>query len=248
MTAVLVLALLGGGGELPGWMGFAAARSAASPTFGWSPVHREADAVVFSAAFRPQWDAVARGTAYRGITAEGAVVLRYLGTREERYGCEANTAAMTAFRAERRLPEGPVWVLPADAPLKPAPVPVVAAPSGKESRAWTAGRLEIAVRKTGERTALLRVSDQGRPILEEALEKHYMEGADLAPVDLSGTSEIGMPFPLAAFALSPGGPWLIVFRQPGYEGNAFRSLLVEDGRASFLESERHSPFLYLCAF
>lgn len=247
MIVALVLAFLGGA-PLPGWIGFATTRPGASAKFGWSPVHREAGAVVFSWPFRSDWAGVAPGTVYRGITAHGTVGLRYLGTSDEPYGCDQNTQTMTAFGAGRRLPEGPVWVLPPDATVKPVPVPVVAARPGKNARAWTVGAMAIALRKTGELTALLRVTERGHTVFEETVEKHFMAGADRSPVDLSGEREIGMPFPRAAFVLSAGGPRLVVFQQPGYEGHSFRSLFVENGQASFLEGERHSPHLYYCAF
>ncbi|MDB4963934.1 MAG: hypothetical protein JWP01_3933 [Myxococcales bacterium] len=162
------------------------------------------------------------------------------------YGCDGNALEVTTLDGPRLTP-GVAWILPPAMPpgWSPAPLPIVADASSATQRRYAIGPLTFALARTGDHTGTLTIARDARTIHTAPFERHLMEGADRAPIDLASGGP-GIPEPVAAWAIAPDGPVLLTVLQPGYEGSTLSVLLVEGASARPIESL--STYLYYCAF
>lgn len=232
-------------GAMPGWLAIAPALHDDDALPSWIPVDRAT--VVVPATDPP----VSFGARLLAVPLEGAALeVRHAGRATIAYGCDGGALEVDRFDGDRRLPPGPVWLLPAPAPAgwAPAGVPVAAASVTVERRAWTAGRLSVSLERRDPTHADLLVNDGARRLFVEHAGKHYMEGADPGPIDLSLPRQIGMPVPAAAFSVAPAGPTLLVLSTSGYEGSRLHAVLVDDAGGAALPDPTFDVGLYFCAF
>lgn len=218
---------------LAGWLGFATAQPGAPTRYFWTPHHPKARAVLFSDA----WKDVPVGAAVKLVSSAGVQPGTYLGTSEERYGCEEHTAAMAAFSAPQALPEGPVWVLPPVAQgVEPLPVrelPLAGLPAGMREAAgiadarsakaiaYEAGGLTLVLAGKSKDKGQLLVFREGKPVLTEPLRKGPQSNANVEPLDVTRRDEVGVPHPYAAFRFGSDGPPAVVLGARTYEGMNF---------------------------
>lgn len=246
---------------LPGWLGFTALPPDAKTENSWTPGHPKAQVVLFSEA----WKDVPAGVRVKlmdaaGTTQEGT----YLGTSDERYGCDENTATFAAFSAPKPFPEGPVWVLPPETegaqavpvrelPAAELPADVLkragaakAKTKAKEVRAHEAGGLTFVLAKKGKLKGLMTVLQDGQPVGKEEFGKGDMEGSDASPLDLFSPHEVGVPRPVGAFRLGADGPLAVVLGSRSYEGHNFW-LVTRRGTETQLNRD-DGEYIYFCAF
>lgn len=179
-------------------------------------------------------------------TTGGIQQLRTGPRAEVPYGCDGHTLEVTTFTGPR-LPPGAVWLLPPALPptWHPAPQSIVSRSSAVAHRTYAIGPLTLELARTGDRRGTLTISRDGKVVHTAPFERHLMEGADAAPLDLAEGGP-GIPEPIAAWAIAESGPLLLVLTQPGYEGTTLRALLVEATSARAIESME--MYLYSCAF
>lgn len=164
-----------------------------------------------------------------------------------KYGCDDNQLGVHPLTGVR-LPPGPAWILPTPMPpaWRPAAVPVRTTHRDPTLRSHIAGSLVFELRRQGTARANLVITHDGRKAFDTSYERSEMDGADTTgPIDLTETVP-GIPEPIAAWSLSPAGPFLVVMLHPGYEGVTLQSILVEDNSARVLEDL--AVYLYSCAF
>lgn len=163
-----------------------------------------------------------------------------------RYGCEDNTLELVPL-AGPRVPPGPVWVLPPRMPAgwQPTPLALRAGRASAAARTYVAEPLTIELARQDASRGTLTIARAGRTIHTRPFERHRMEGADPSPIDLAEGGP-GIPEPIAAWSIAPGGPILLVLSQPGYEGVTLAALLVEAERARPVDAL--TTYLYACAF
>lgn len=225
-------------GSVPGWLGFTV-RPAEQRTFGWTPAHPNASAVILGA---DAWsEAVEEGTKLRLIAQEGDLPLTLSEVSEIPYGCDGNPNVMAAFRTPKDLAEQAVWILPEGHQGAQA-VAVTAGASSKKQRSFTVGPLSLTAKLDGKRAGKLEVKRSSEVLRTQPFEKPDMQGADKAPLDLTKDLEIGVPYPAAAFRLDPALT-IVVLRTLSYEGVTFEVLALRDT----LESAG-TQYVYLCAF
>jgi hypothetical protein len=179
----------------------------------------------------------------------GGVARFTAGARTEiQFGCEQNTLAVTPL-AGPRLPAGPAWILPRPLPATWALSPLAIAPSSatETSRRYTVGPLTVELTRTAPARGTLAIQRAGRTVHTVPFERVLMEGAapELATIDLRSDGP-GIPAPIGAWSLAPGGPALVVLLQPGWEGATLATFLVEESTARAVESM--TTYLYYCAF
>ncbi|MBL0213346.1 MAG: hypothetical protein IPQ07_05655 [Myxococcales bacterium] len=164
-----------------------------------------------------------------------------------KYGCDDNQLGVHPLTGVR-LPPGPAWILPTPMPpaWRPTALPVRSTHGDPTLRAHIAGSLVFEMRRHGSSHANLVITHDGRKAFEATYERSEMDGADTTgPIDLTETVP-GIPEPIAAWSLSPAGPFLVVMLHPGYEGVTLQPMLVEDNSARVLEDM--AVYLYSCAF
>jgi hypothetical protein len=242
---------------LAGWLGFATAQPGAKTQYFWTPHHPKARAVLFSDA----WKDVPVGAAVKLVSSAGVQSGRYLGTSDERYGCEDNTATMAAFSAPQELPEGPVWVLPPEAQgVEPLPVRQVAVTglsadmlkaagvadaSKAKAVAYEAGGLTLMLVGKSRNKGQMSVILNGKSFLTEPLEKGPRSNANVEPLDVTSRDEVGVLHPYAAFRFGSDGPPAVVLGARTYEGMNFWVLVR---KRTQVELERGNLVgLYFCA-
>lgn len=225
---------------VPGWFGFVV-RPADKRQRGWTPAHPSASVAILDA---EAWaESVQEGAKFRLVTREGNLPLALSEVSRIPYGCDANERVMAAFRTPSDPVEQLVWILPdGAATATAAAVPVIAGPISKQQRSWTVGPLAIQVQLAGKLEGRLEVRAGGESVLASSFQKPAMEGADMAPLDLTRELEIGVPYAEAAFRLGPALT-IVVLRTVTYEGVSFEVLALRD------KLERAgSQYVALCAF
>jgi hypothetical protein len=237
-----------GFGTVPGWLGFAV-QPADERTRGWTPAHPNASAVIVDA---DAWsETVEEGTKFRLLSREGNLPLTLAEVSQIPHGCNGDERTMAAFRTPHDLAEQLVWILPAgkDDDAGPAGnddaaavVPVTAGKASKRQRSFTVGPLAITLQLDGKLGGRLQVRQGSAAVFDQPFEKPRMEGADMAPLDLTRDLEIGVPYPEAAFRIDPALT-IVVLRTVTYEGVSFEVLALRDK----LESAG-KQYVYLCAF
>ena len=231
--------------DMPGWLAFAAVRPESSHVRPWTPGHAAANVVVMM----EDLDGLKPGHDYSGATADGVLQLRFVGQTLEPYGCDRTMTLMVGLAAPHRLAEGPVWVLPAEAArqLAPRSVAVVQRTATPTARTWTAGPLTFDLQRTDATVARWRIRHGPQVVSDETVEKPYMDGADRRRLDLSKDREIGMPVPIAVYAIT-GKRFVAFFESTSYEGFRFFARLVDARRASETGGSRLNGYVYFCAF
>jgi hypothetical protein len=241
---------------LPGWLGFATVKPGTKPREYWTPEHAKAQVVLFT----DVWKSVPAGTKVRLLSPAGPAEGTYLGTSDERYGCEENVATFAGFSTATPLPEGPVWVLPpggteglTSLPVREVPADSLgtALPKGKTAaskdvRAFEAGGLGFLLTKTGKLRGQLTVLLGGRKAGTSPITKGDMGGSETSPLNLHDAQEVGVPRPLTAFQLGKQGPVVVVLGVRGYEGQQFMLTVRRGARAELLQEDTEG--LYFCAF
>lgn len=162
------------------------------------------------------------------------------------YGCDDHTLEVTTFTGPRLTP-GAVWLLPPSRPTswQPAPIPITPRAAIAAQRSYAIGRLTLQLTRTADLRGTLTIRRDGAVVHEAPFERHLMEGADPAPLDLAEGGP-GIPEPVAAWAIAESGPIMLVLTHPTYEGTTLRPVLVEATTARAIESME--MYLYACAF
>lgn len=231
-----------GFGTVPGWLGFAV-QPAGERARGWTPAHPNASVVIVDA---DAWsETVEEGTKLRLLSREGNLPLTLAEVSQIPHGCNGDERTMAAFRTPHDLAEQLVWILPngnGGNDAAAAVVPVTAGNASKRQRSFTVGPLAITLQLDGKLAGRLQVRQGSAAVLDQPFEKPRMEGADMAPLDLTRDLEIGVPYPEAAFRIDPALT-IVVLRTVTYEGVSFEVLALRDK----LESAG-KQYVYLCAF
>jgi hypothetical protein len=162
------------------------------------------------------------------------------------YGCDGNQLEVTALAGPRLTP-GVAWILPPAMPASwsPAPLAITSSAASATHRRYAIGPLTFDLARTGDHTGTLTIARGARTLHTAPFERHLMDGADPAAIDLASGGP-GIPEPIGAWSIAPDGPTLAVVLQPGYEGVTLSALLVEAESARPLESL--ATYLYYCAF
>jgi len=186
---------------------------------------------------------VPAGTSVTAIGTGAAVQLTAGPATRLPYGCDNNQIDVVPLAGPRIAP-GVVWLLPAGAAWTPTALPITSSRTPAASQ-FTIGPLTLDLRRRDAVRGTLTITRAGRAIYTAPFERGAMEGADASPIDLTEDGP-GIPQPVAAWALAPRGPVLVVLLQPGYEGVTLAPVLVEVDAAR--EVEAMSLYLYRCAF
>lgn len=223
---------------VPGWLGFVV-RPADKRTRGWTPAHPNASAVILDA---DAWsEIVEEGTRFRLVSREGNLPLTLSEVSQIPHGCDQNKRTMAAFRTPNDLAEQLVWILP-EGYAAAAALPVIRGSSSKHQRSWTVGPLAIQVQLDGKLEGRLEVREGSALVLARPFHKPAIEGADMAPLDLTRELEIGVPYAEAAFRIGPALT-IVVLRTVTYEGVSFDVLALR-GKLEHAGAQ----YVYLCAF
>lgn len=162
-----------------------------------------------------------------------------------KYGCDNNELGVRPLAGPRIAP-GPAWILPPDSTWRPTSLAIARTHADPTRRTHAAGRLVFELTRKANARANLVITRDGVKVFDRMYERAEMDGAQNAgPIDL-GEWTPGMPEPIAAWALSPSGPELVVLLVPGYEGVNLSAYLVEDTAARPIEGME--LYLYQCAF
>lgn len=223
---------------VPGWLGFVVRRPD-KRTRGWTPAHPTASAVILDAdAWR---ETVEEGMSFRLLSHEGNLPLILSEVSQIPYGCDQNQRTMAAFRTPVDLAEQVVWILPEGYTVATA-LPVIVGSISQHQRNWTVGSVTVQVQLDGKLEGRLQVREGNAIVLVQPFQKPAMEGADMAPLDLTRDLEIGVPYVEAAFRIR-GALSIVVLRTVSYEGVNFEVLALRE------KLERAgAQYVYLCAF
>ena len=224
---------------LPGWLAFTVqprtAREAA-----WTPDHPNAKIAMFNPS---GWDELAEGTAFRAVTSQGDLEVKYSELSEIPFGCDDIPTQMVAFQGPYDFAEEPVWILPADMTGGKAFAPVAGESSAK-ARSWTVGQYQVSLEKTGDAKGELHIERADSAPLIVPFEKLMMDGGDEGPLDLSNDDELGVPIPVAAFSIKANMPGVLVTRTTSFEGVTFNVYTMNGDQPVSVGDQG----VYLCAF
>lgn len=165
------------------------------------------------------------------------------------YGCDGNTLEVTPL-AGPALPPGIAWVLPAPLPAGWAPAALAVTWTRRERGrvGLRLGDLEVELVRTAPLRGTLTIARAGRVLHRAPFERQLMDGAppELATIDLTDVGGPGVPLPVGAWTLAPGGPVLLALVLPGFEGVTLSGLLVDEAGAAPVPALEQ--YLYGCAF
>ncbi len=230
--------------QLVGWIGVTTAPGHDHAGPGWIAVDRDAVAVLPADRIE-----IAPDVEVLAVPATGDPVrLRSGPVRTIRYGCDGGTLEVQPFERGGGLPLGAVWLIPTPLPERwqPAPIQVRAIERSTERRRWQIGSLEVVTTRLDEHHAELAIRAGDRTLHVVPVAAAHTTGADDGPLDLAADHRPGVPIPVAAFAIAPDGPALIILAHPGFEGMTLAPLLVSAERAEEVDAMR--LYLYHCAF
>ncbi|HVK85694.1 MAG TPA: hypothetical protein VM513_16355 [Kofleriaceae bacterium] len=237
-----------------GWIGFAPSATNDSDVPSYLPRHVRYPLVLAGDATRRPYGEVrlplpASGRVVAVGTSGGGSTYTAHASMTVPFGCDGNTLEVTPFTG-RPLPPGPAWVLPAGAPSTWSPqghAPRVVSATSDRAR-FELGPLEIElVRRTPSEGDLV-VKRGTRTVYSAEFTRTAIDGADPASltVDLLDRDTPGIPSPIGGWTIAPGGPILVVFHTPSWEGSHLTALLVDDEHANAVLSL--AQYLYRCAF
>ena len=219
-----------------GWLALGTVRTA-DDTQPWLPVSAQVGAITLTDdALPPRVTVIPSSGPAEQLTPGSSFPLRY--------GCENNELGVRPLSGPRITP-GPAWILPPGAPWRPTSLALSRTHADPTRRAHIAGPLAFELVRRDNARAALTITRGGTQVLDSTFERGEMDGAPTTAIDLTEWTP-GMPEPLAAWALSPSGPELVVLLVPGFEGVALQSYLVEHSSARRLEDME--LYLYRCAF
>lgn len=249
---------------IPGWLGFAALSpdSAVPPPrkYSWTPSHPKITVALFcdESTDCKDWRAVRLGTRFLAIHSGGEEEIELASVSSEPYGCEANRHWMAGFTGKNRIPEGPVWIVPASAKGE------FLAPKVEEQsyqdlasfteskikidpkgfKLWRVGDYRILLEKRGTIQARLQLGRDHQFFYQTFFKKALAGDWAKKPLDLSILREqFGIPHPIGAFQFKQN-PVVMVFWMPGYEGNSFLLFLADAKSVKSIEAK----YMYYCAF
>jgi hypothetical protein len=195
--------------------------------------------------------ALATGTTYTAVTAGGAAPVELTAGAPTTigYGCDQNDLSVVPLTGPASPKPGLLWVLPAPMPAgwSPRSHVVVGARDARERLRVRAAAVSFELVRRDMTRAQMRISVRQHPVHLEEVEAYVMDGAD--PIDLDFTQEghvPGVPMLEAVFSFGDAGPYVVVLDRSGYEGVAFQTLLLQDGKAREIESLGLGA--YYCAF
>jgi hypothetical protein len=240
---------------MTGWLGFATRANSNGRFLPLIPVNSSAQVAIFS----DKWNQVKPGTPLVGVGGGIKQQIKFRRSGEELFGCDSNKTTMATFTAAKRFAEGPVWVLPANAakeaksltlqPLNLSQVPTTVLPANKrkpsEARAWKAGSATIVMQKQSKDQVRLSILMNSRVAYNTVEKKSYFDGASNQPVKFPRIDDTpGIPFPIGAFQANAKSAPIIVFWQPGYEGQGYRVVASVKGKMQIVDEN----YVYFCAF
>ncbi|HEY4059405.1 MAG TPA: hypothetical protein VGM39_22460 [Kofleriaceae bacterium] len=168
------------------------------------------------------------------------------------YGCDNNQLEgmpLVPTSAAARLPAGVAWMMPASATWKVQALPIARGTHNVVHETYTVGDMTLALERTEPSKGVAKLQNRGDVVELTTFQRVLMDGAEpsLATIDFSDPDmRLQIPVPVAAWALSPSGPYLIVLHTSGFEGASLETFLVEPRRATKIESM--AVYLYQCAF
>ena len=165
------------------------------------------------------------------------------------YGCDGNTLEVTPLAGPAQA-LGIAWVLPAPLPAGWAPAALAVTWTRRERArvGLRLGDLDVELVRTAPLRGTLAIARAGRVIHRAPFERQLMDGAppELATIDLTDVGGPGVPLPVGAWTLAPGGPVLLALVLPGFEGVTLSGLLVDEAGAAPVPALEQ--YLYGCAF
>jgi hypothetical protein len=227
-----------------GWLGLVPAPTGDSELPSYLPVHAQFPLVLSPPlSGRVEQRVSAIGTSGKLTTYKPAAKTQIT------FGCDNNTLEVTPFIG-KRLPPGVAWILPYDAPStwQPEALALRVEANAPERARFTAGPLVIELARTAATTGTLALARGGRTLYTQPFERSTMDGAppEALAIDLTERDMPGIPSPIGAWSIVPGGPILVALHTPGWEGSSLSALLVEDDRVR--TADALTTYLYRCAF
>ncbi len=233
-------------------LGSLALALAPTPATPASPLGEVADSVLPArdASSVASVGALAPGARVSVLGMVGGPVAYTAGTRAQvPYGCDGNTLEVTPLAGPAQ-PRGVAWVLPAPLPAGWAPAALAVTWTRRERArvGLRIGDLDLELVRTAPLRGTLTLARAGRVIHRAAFERTLMDGAppELATIDLTDLGGPGVPLPVGAWTLAPGGPVLLALALPGFEGVTLSGLLVHEAGAAPVPGLE--KYLYGCAF
>ncbi|WP_100900199.1 hypothetical protein [Nostoc flagelliforme] len=240
---------------MTGWLGFATTTNKNGTFLRLLPVNADAQVALFSDA----WDQVKPGTSLVGLAGGIKQQVKFRRSQEEPFGCKNNKTKMATFTAAKRFAEGPVWLLPTNLAkeaksftlqaLNLSEVPTNVLPVNKRkpsvARAWKAGGATVVMQKQSKDQVRLSILINSRIAYNSVEKKLDFQDDNPEPVKfpkIDGTP--GIPFPIGAFQANAKSAPMIVFWQPGYEGQAYSVLASVKGKMQEVDGNT----IYFCAF
>ncbi|MBD0265527.1 MAG: hypothetical protein ICV78_23250 [Tolypothrix sp. Co-bin9] len=240
---------------ITGWLGFTTTTNKNGRFLPLMPVNADAQVALFSDA----WDQVKPGTSLVGIAGGIKQEVKFRRSGEELFGCDGNKTKMATFTVPKRFPEGPVWLLPGNVAkeaksltlqaLHLSEVPTSILPVNKRkpsvARAWKAGGATLVMQKQSKDQVRLSILINSRIAYNAVEKKSYMQGGDPGPVKFPNFDRTpGIPFPIGAFQANAKSVPMIVFWQPGYEGQGYSVVASVKGKMQKVDENA----IYFCAF
>jgi len=229
--------------DIHGWLAFATARPDDATVPDWLPRTPQPGLILPTppAPFAPAVE-------LRAIPSTGAAIGARAGAPGTiPYGCDNGTLEIITIAPDAAVASGVTWLLPTPLPAgwQPRGVEVRAGDATANARTFVAGALTISLARVDPDRARLAIATGGRTISSSVFVRTPYGDPDPAPLDLRSW-EPGIPSPVAAYEVAPGGPTILVLATPGLEGLNLSALLVTpDGGGVVPEL---TAYLYQCAF
>lgn len=171
------------------------------------------------------------------------------------YGCDNNQleGMLLAPVGTGHVPAGVAWMMPQSASWDVKALPIKRDVIEKLRETYRIGDLTLKLERTQPSKGVATIENRGTKVEVTDFQRVIMEGADpaLETIDFSDKDmRLQIPVPVAAWSLSPSGPYLLVLHTSGFEGASLETFLVdarpEQHQATKIESM--AVYLYQCAF
>ncbi|HEY4176944.1 MAG TPA: hypothetical protein VGM90_08945 [Kofleriaceae bacterium] len=172
------------------------------------------------------------------------------------YGCDNNSLEGTPLSPvdnKARLPAGVAWMLPADSTWTVSPLKIERGAHAAKFELYRLGPLALDLRRTQPSEGTATIQSRGASLVVETFKRELMDGAEpaLATIDFSDPDmRLQIPVPVAGWALSANGPYLVVLHTQGFEGASLETFLVDvrPDHQRVAKIESMAVYLYQCAF
>jgi hypothetical protein len=206
---------------MPGWLALGT-KPQQQANYPFSPTNSEAEIAIFS----DEWSEVPTGAVLIALTPSGnKQQVQFQSSTNKPYGCDDIPTPMATFTAPQELPEGGFWVLPVedadrvegvalkDLSLDDIPADLLSPEKRQptETKAWQAEDIIILLTKETNKETRLTVFNNSREIysISDRIPTGYQEA-----INLSLSSQPGIPQPLGVFKFRPVGMPIQMFGAP----------------------------------